>query len=151
MAKKFRTKAACRIADVNPLRLNEAIYAGNYPCAPETKSGSARVFEEVDLMGLSLWGKLMKDPDIHRATVGDIVCSFLSYLKMDHMEEIERLDFPKNPFGFMNPAKAEQPISFTYAVEKRHAFYAMSFDVKAIREEVRARIAEEMEIIGEED
>ena len=151
MAIKFRTKAACRIAGVDPLRLNEAIYAGNYPCAPETRSGASRTFEEIDLITLTLWRDLMKNSEIHRMRIGDLVCRVHALLKADNLGEIERLDMPMNVFDFMRTAKAEDPVSFDFPTKERHTFSAMSFDVKGLREEVRARIAEEMETIGEED
>lgn len=53
--------AACRLAKVNPYRLNEAIAAGFYPCAPQTKPGSRRMFSENDAVKLCVFGSLLGD------------------------------------------------------------------------------------------
>jgi hypothetical protein len=55
----FRTADACLIAETNHNRFNDAVAAGNYPCAPQTEPGSARVFWEPDLIALYIYARLV--------------------------------------------------------------------------------------------
>lgn len=58
---KLTTVAACRVAGIHRDRFNEHVAAGHYPCAPSTIPGRARLFDPVDMIGLCLFQKLMKD------------------------------------------------------------------------------------------
>ena len=56
---KVRAKLACDIAGIDRDRFNEAVAAGTYLCAPMTSPGSARIFEEPDLIALFVYGRLI--------------------------------------------------------------------------------------------
>ncbi|MCD2183500.1 hypothetical protein [Rhizobium sp. GN54] len=49
------TDVACRIVGMNPLRLNEHVAAGRFPCMPGTIRGRYRVFGIDDLLALWLF------------------------------------------------------------------------------------------------
>lgn len=52
------TVEACNIAGVDRARLNEAIAAGLYPCAPPTTSGKERRFAVEDVAALCVYSGL---------------------------------------------------------------------------------------------
>ncbi|WP_197462486.1 MULTISPECIES: hypothetical protein [unclassified Erythrobacter] len=58
---RLTTKAACRVARLDPQRLNEAIAKGDYSCAPETVKGRARSFDPDDMIGLWYFREFLED------------------------------------------------------------------------------------------
>ena len=60
MPTKARTKLACKIARINPDRLNEAVSVGRYTCAPETSPGSSRLFGVDDIVALCIYAQLIR-------------------------------------------------------------------------------------------
>ena len=57
---KFRPSAACRIAGLERTKMNEYIANGDYPCPPITIPGRARIFTEIDLIGLWFFARLIE-------------------------------------------------------------------------------------------
>lgn len=57
---RLTTKAACRVARLDPQRLNEAIHKQEYNCAPPTVAGRARVFGPDDMIGLWYFREFME-------------------------------------------------------------------------------------------
>ena len=54
-----RNKLACKIAGLNPDRLNEMIASGQYGCAPQTDGGKARIYDRDDIVCLCIFKMLM--------------------------------------------------------------------------------------------
>lgn len=79
---KAATKLACKIAQVNPARFNEAIHAGFYPCAPETRPGKARSFGVNDIIALRLYQRFM-DGGLSANIAGHKACSILKFLQQN--------------------------------------------------------------------
>lgn len=77
---RARTKLACKIAGVDPDRFNEAVHAGNYPCAPETTPGAARVFNIEDMVALKVYSRLLNQ-EIPPRRAGHMACGVLGVLK----------------------------------------------------------------------
>lgn len=75
------TKLAARIAMVEPDRLNEAIAAGFYPCAPSTSAGRARQFDLNDIIALRIYGRLIDDGVVPRKA-GHIACGLRDFLQV---------------------------------------------------------------------
>lgn len=75
-----RTKLACKIAAVDPARFNEAVHAGNYPCAPQTIPGSARVFDIEDMVALHVYSRLL-DQEIPPRRAGHMACGIRGVLR----------------------------------------------------------------------
>lgn len=145
---KFRNKTACKIADnLNPDRLNEMIASGDYPCAPATFPGQARLFEERDLASLTVFNLLLKEG--HRAKAAARVACLVKE-KYDHQQEIQgRLDAPLDGFsdsGIVNDHT--EPVHFQVSPIK--AFAATTIDLDRLREIVTMRIEEEISVFGED-
>ncbi|SIT81916.1 hypothetical protein [Pontibaca methylaminivorans] len=75
-----RTKLACQIAAVDPDRFNEAVHAGNYPCAPQTARGSARVFDIEDMVALRVYSRLLNQ-EIPPRRAGHMACGIRDVLR----------------------------------------------------------------------
>ena len=58
---RLTTKAACRVARLDPQKLNEAIFRKDYPCAPQTVAGRARSFDADDMIGLWYFREFIED------------------------------------------------------------------------------------------
>ena len=55
----FTTHAACQIASMDRLRLNQHVHNGHYPCAPETVAGKTRAFDVDDIIALFFFARLL--------------------------------------------------------------------------------------------
>ena len=58
---RLTTRAACRVARLDPNKLNEAIKRGDYACAPDTVAGRARAFDPHEMIGLWYFREFMED------------------------------------------------------------------------------------------
>lgn len=76
MALRARTKLACRIAGIDPLRLNEAVFAGHFFCAPETQAGRARVFDVEEIIATRIFADKQRI-GVSAATAGALACDIL--------------------------------------------------------------------------
>lgn len=93
---KARTALAAEIAGINPLRLNEAVSAGFYPCAPETRAGAARVFDVNDLVALTVYRHLLDEGMTQRAA-GPVACGLRELLRREPDALVAR--WVKTAFG----------------------------------------------------
>lgn len=146
---RFRTKMACSIARISPDRFNEAYAAGNYPCAPATERGSARVFDMTGLITLFIYGRLLEQ-GFPPNKAGHFACKVGEVLMYDRgeseitlaltstgrLEAYGSVDFPNRRRTFSNGG---------LIIER------MSFDIENIRTIVEREIDEELSIAGEDD
>ena len=150
---KFRTKAACRIAMVDPQRFNEDVAAGEYPCAPKTSSGVSRVFDQFDIAGLFVYGHLMRvyDPARFPKKVAAMyACGIINALRQRTTTDGSRVDFPLDGFNDQGiRCNGDEPPYFGNDTCRAVAA-TMSFDLKGIMHVVHQRMAEEANILGEE-
>ena len=152
-AKSFRTRAACRIADIDPQRFNEDVAAGDYPCAPSTRSGVSRVFDETDIVGLFIYSRLTRRPEPYRLSkklAASVAQGVMGKLRESPDTDPARVDFPFDDAGYCMGAREGDPPSFV-TPEGIHVATTVCFDVKRIREFVRQRVVDEANILGEED
>ena len=92
----IRTRKACDIAGIDSARFNEMVHAGQYKCAPETRPGSARIFNLDRTVALKIFGDLLSmslAPD----QAGYIACS--AYGHFLHKPNVERLVYVLNALG----------------------------------------------------
>ena len=153
MPDKFRTQAACRIAEIDPQRFNEDVSDGNYPCAPETTAGKARLFDEADIAGLYVYAHLTKGHGANRygrKLAANYACGVIKALRELSRIEKERVDIPFVAGGGHTVAESTDPPVFITPLERAEVLTSC-FDLKAIRETVRERMEEEKNIWGEAD
>lgn len=149
MTKQFRarTKTACEIAGVDPNRFNEAVHAGHYPCAPETRAGSARVFDVEDLVCLTVYRRQL-DRDVPPRRAGDVACGLRRVLRENPGANRVLQIMPEmgSPFYVLaehfNPDATHQG---GYSIAE-----VREFRLETIRAGVIAALEDEAGIIGEE-
>ncbi|KUF11670.1 hypothetical protein AVJ23_07945 [Pseudoponticoccus marisrubri] len=88
MRSGVRTKKACEIARVDPARFNEMVHAGHYPCAPQTRPGSARIFDLDQTVALKIFGNLLS-MSVAPERAGQIACT--AYQMFEGQQNVERL------------------------------------------------------------
>ena len=91
-----RTRKACEIAGIDSARFNEMVHARHFPCAPETRPGSARIFSLDRTVALKIFGDLLSmsfAPD----RAGQIACS--AYRLFSGQQNVERLVYLRDAFG----------------------------------------------------
>lgn len=91
---------AMRLADVDPIRFNEAVARGRYRCAPETKSGVGREFNYGQMVALCVFGQLLKLKFSAREA-GAYACSSASLVE-DHRLDINALYLECQANGSIN-------------------------------------------------
>lgn len=77
---RARAKLACRIALIDPDRFNEAVAAGNFPCAPPTRAGAARIFDVEDIVVLRVYALLMEE-GVTPSKAGPLACGLRDLLR----------------------------------------------------------------------
>lgn len=76
---KATASIATRIAQIDKGRLNEAIAAGFYECAPKTIAGQPRVFDVQDMIALRVYSRLTEE-GMRPASAGPVACKLRSLL-----------------------------------------------------------------------
>lgn len=96
MQSGVRAKKACELAGIDPGRFNEMVHSGHFPCAPETRPGSARIFDLDQIVALQIFGDLLSlQMPPNRA--GQIACS--AYSIFAGKQDVDRLVLRKDAFG----------------------------------------------------
>ncbi len=148
MPYRARTNIACRVARVNPDRFNEIVASGDYPCAPQTTPGVARVFEEIDMIALRLFA-METESGTAAKTAGSLACRVHGVLQqhpdtnrvylsrttegVNYQAAVENVNLESEQFG------PGMPLHRTIIIH-----------VGNIREQVRRALDDERSIIGDE-
>lgn len=148
MQTKFRTQAACRIARISPQRFNEAVAAGNYPCAPEVARGSTRVFTESDLIALFFYGQLLEQGFPPRLA-GQYACRVSAVL--DRVPDENEVVVIRSEIGKIEGLAGSLLEETPKASSAGLVLQRFIFDVENARKIIRKEIAEELSVIGEDD
>lgn len=151
MKYKFRTKQACRIADIHRDRFNEAVAAGNYPCAPKVLRGSTRVFDEDDLIVLFFYGRMLEE-GYQPKLAGRLVCLVRDELRCskDSEDEILLVRTAASNYEVWRGSHVKEIIRRGNAGHS-WVFWRLSFDIGNIREYVQREAEVEASILGADD
>ena len=88
---RVKTALACEMAQLNRDRFNEAVAANFYPCAPETRPGSSRIFSIEDCVALYIYARLIDD-GVPPNRAGAMICEvFLPELRAGALEPPEHV------------------------------------------------------------
>lgn len=149
--KTFSTVRAAEIVRMDRQRLNEDIASGIYPCAPATRAGKGRVWDENDLIALRLYGFLsnafaaQSGPDRKRQTLKHVAGVFAHHLLEALRSEVApdaRLDFPIDGFNDQwVERKDSDPPSF-WGDQTGSEIATMCISLAGLRKQVAGRIAE---------
>jgi hypothetical protein len=143
---------ACKIVQLDRLKFNDAVASGLYPCAPATKPGSSRIFDEDGLIPLYFFARLTEF-GVTTAVAGRIACDIASSARAKGAEKAERVVFVRGtddvfPINSPNPEHEEKGIQ--YAGIGR-VIFTVEFYVKHVRKIIGETLAYEASILGRED
>lgn len=165
-----RTKLACEIAGVDPLRLNEDHHHNVYECLPETVAGKARVFQVHDILALRIFGMLTR-AGLSRSVAGEIACTIRYAAQFDHPdlrdepklegvtayivpEELRnvyktsiRYEYLPSEY-FATQDMMESVADMTFGPVEKSCPIAFDINVKEIRQQIINRLEEEARILG---
>lgn len=143
MPLRARTKTACEIARIDPQRFNEMIHAGHYNCAPETRPGSARIFDLDQIVALRIFGKLISmavSPD----RAGHIACA--AYSQFSGRDDVRSMVYMVMRNG------AWHMIMRTKTDTDDLPEFCMVFDIPGLRDEITEHLEYEDKnrVVGED-
>ncbi len=149
---KLTTVAACRAANIDRQRFNEYVSAGDFPCAPNTIPGRARLFSEGSLLTLFLFKRLMDD-GLSPRVAGHIACTVGA--EAHNHPECPAIAYVEFMIGSAYavpadnvPAPADWP---NILLSGRTIKKVTTFNIAHLRALVRYGIDEERSIIGPDD
>lgn len=169
---RVRAAMACRIANLDRVKFNEAVAGGAYRCAPETRSGSARVFTEAELLPLFYFARLTEF-GLQAGRAGRLACEMASVAAHESSLPATRIIYVHGGYssGFFVANKVKEPatgeVKVNYDPEHEtpneknpsgwhypaagRVIFTLTFYVKHVREILAERLAHEMSILGEDD
>lgn len=148
MELRTRTKLACQIAGIDPLRLNEAVFNGNFLCAPETEAGRARVFKVDDIVALRVFGDSIR-VGYTTAAAGKLACRVLAMMRENPAAEWVTITRGLGEFRAVTAGEFLPEDQFVKPVTVK--FYQDAINVKELRKFVIEQLEEERTIVGGED
>jgi hypothetical protein len=151
---RFRTQSACRIAGIDRDRFNEAVAAGNYPCAPKVARGATRVFDEIDLVALFNYGRLIEQ-DIQPMKAGRLACHIVQCLRESSTNGIdeEKVVVVATTSGGYFAFAGSHIHNGLRAIQGMPGlvFLRFDFDVANVLALIRRESQDELSVFGEED
>lgn len=164
--KYIRAALACRMVNLDRVKFNDAVASGVYPCAPGTRSGSARLFTEADLLPLFYFARLTEF-GITAGRAGHLACEMANATKGNGVDEADRFVLLVGTMTEVVVASRQKypestgkaPTDYDPDHEKNgtgypgigRVLFTVEFYVKHVREIIADRLAYEASIIGEDD
>ena len=140
-----------RIARIERNKFNQAVSDGLYPCAPETKPGSRRLFEVPDLIGLHFFARMTERGELPRIA-GSIVCRIIDEVRQKPDAERVYLAMAMNGANYSSSGDNSVNIAvgnvFAGDVPLEEV---RAFQVANVRKLVLAGLADEAGVVGEDD
>jgi len=126
---RVRTKQACEFARIDPARFNEMVHARHYRCAPETRPGSARLFDIDQTIALKIYGDLLS-MSVVPDRAGQIACS--AYKFFAGQKKVERVVYRCDDSGkwIMDKENSNSRM-------KKPRSLQVVFDISELREQCR--------------
>lgn len=126
----YKTAEACALARIDNKRFNEAAAKKFYPCVPAATRGSARKFNEDDVVVLFIYARLIEQ-NIPQRQAGHVACQVRSKIDEDpKAEEVRILKFEEHSKEGLG-AEGDEPF------DEYSAHIHWVFDVGGIRKYVR--------------
>ncbi|MCB2077666.1 MAG: hypothetical protein KDE55_08210 [Novosphingobium sp.] len=149
---KLTTVAACRVAGLDRQRFNEYVAAGEFPCAPDTIPGRARLFDHFSLLSLMLFKSLMDD-GLSPRRAGHIACSVSSMARNNPAEDT--IAYIETAIGICRaciPSEVPPQESWNSVAWSGSTITKVTaFNVEFFRTLIDERVEEERTIVGPED
>jgi len=168
---RVRAAMACRIVNLDRVKFNDACASGTYPCAPNTISGKARVFDERDLLPLFFFARLTEF-GMPAGKAGAMACEMAAHANSDHAQPAERIIYVHcQSGGFFVSNKSKMPatgeIRVNYDPDHEtpnpaaphgihypatgRVLFTIDFYIKHVRDIIATHLAYEASILGEEE
>lgn len=161
----FRSALAMRIAGVDRQKFNEAVAADFYPCAPKEMEGTSRVFREHELVGLWVFGWLLRAGVVPRVA-GPLACEFMR--QAENNPQDDRIVYLQSQTGIshffagsnfdIDLARGAKKVRKDTGEEEVHHYAGLSpvaftidFYVSTIRQMVAREIENQKRTFGEDD
>jgi hypothetical protein len=150
---RVRVALACRIARIDRDRFNEAVHAGNYPCAPAVLKGSTRIFDPEDLLSLYIYARLLEEA-VAPKNAGELACLIGEQARMHPGEARIHIARAASGTRWILPGSkandaADQMLGRRNMVEPLISIKI--FHIANIRKIIQLEIEEEKTILGEHD
>ena len=158
MAYKFRAPAAMRIARMDRQKFNEAVADGFYVCAPSAVRGTARVFDEDDLIALFYFGRLTQ-MNIPSRLAGHLACQVREWLSRvpeevrgtpaePRISNLRSISGMGTTFSGYDPDHHAKGLAYPGCGD---IALSIEFNVAQVRAFIRSEIAAELEVLGEDE
>lgn len=125
------TARAASFAKISRIKFNEAVADGYYACAPETVAGSTREFDELDVIGVYVFARMLDIGMIPRRA-GPLACEFREMLRQ--RPALDSVHVTITPAGARRIID-RPPGRGTYV-------FSMEFNIKTIKEAIAKAYAE---------
>lgn len=149
MAEAARTKTACRVADIDRQKLTDAIASGDYPCAPATSAGVARVFEIDDLVALFIFARMTERGEPSRKA-GQLACRLRDSMRSYPAADQVLIAHGINGTSFCAPRDEHWNPDGRNVVPNVPILRTEVWDVRNVREIVRRNLEAESRIVGDD-
>jgi len=127
------TSHAMAIAGLDRSKFNDAVFKGHYKCAPETTEGSYRLFDEIDIVGLTVFARCL-EAGFSARHAGSYACTTVDLMRQGELGSFYQVRSVDGKFRDVFTAKG-QPI--------KEQGYATLFEINLanIRDHVRQAVA----------
>lgn len=149
---KLTTKAACRVVGVDRDRFNEHVAAGNFPCAPATIPGRARLFDPDDMIALYLFKEFL-DEGADAKSAGALACEIANCARFNPDERAISLVYTyfSRPHA-MPSTQAPDPSTWDEVlIGGTDIRKVLTYRIGKLREMIAHWTEEERAIVGEDD
>ncbi len=149
---RLTTKAACRIVGFDRDRFNEQVAAGNFPCAPATVPGRARLFEPDDMIALYLFREFL-DEGTDAKTAGKLACEIAHCARFNPEEPTIALVYTyfHTPQAFPASAVPDSSTWDEVLFSGTDIRKVLTYRIGKLRTMIAHWTEEERNVIGEDD
>lgn len=154
---RVRAPLAMRITRMDRQKFNEAVADGFYPCAPSAVRGSARLFDEDDLVALFYFARLT-EMGVAPRLAGHLACQVREHLSgtADKPRDLSepRVSHVRSISGMGSTFSGYDP---DHVQKKKHypasgpIALSIEFNIVVVRAFIQAQIEEERSILGDEE
>lgn len=147
---KVKTKLACEIAGIDPARFNDAIHANLFPCAPETRPGSSRVFEVEDIIVIRIYRQLIDPASPQRFAAeraGSLACAIRERIGDPAVEIVSHV---VGTAGIGKVVPRAVGVNDRVFGDASAVFSVTQYNIAGLRAEIMERLDYERQILGED-
>ncbi len=146
MVSAARTFVACKIAGIPAPKFNGLVASGEYPCAPPTEAGTTRIFGIDDIVALVIFARLLEQ-GFKSKLAGRFACKAKEVAERYPAED--RVTFAWNMNGQVSAVAPKTDLR-SGQISGGAIMFAVTFDMRNVREFVQRELANYRPILGDE-